>query len=345
MKLTQKTKTIIAISAFLVVFIALLLIATFCDLQISKILTKHTLPEGQYITNSFYPAIMEILGSAPVYLLVGCGSTILFLFFFRDQKETWKKCISVIFAVFGILAWKKFLEDTVQYIIEHYALADDPVVHTGSWYGAVIIIMSIMYEAVEILAFNNIKKETMQKLVWLAVIAYITALVPTILINLVIKNPVGRIRYRAMNVHPDDPLYGFAAYTPWYVAKGQWLSKDEMLLIFGSTDALKSFPSGHTSSAATVYALIALPKALGKEKDKKWMLPCLICPIVYAGAVAIGRIMAGAHFMSDVLVGGTMAFVCAVVSMEGFLYKWDNIKSIFRKASSFTEIKKAEQAE
>ena len=110
----------------------------------------------------------------------------------------------------------------------------------------------------------------MKKLVKFAIAVIIIAAIPTILINLVIKKPVGRIRYRAMNMYPDDPVYGFSAYARWYEINGQWIDKETMMALYGSTDALKSFPSGHTSSAATSYALITLIDIFDiKDKKKK----------------------------------------------------------------------------
>lgn len=61
-----------------------------------------------------------------------------------------------------------------------------------------------------------------------------------------------------MNCEGGQSIGGFDNFTRWYVANGQHLTKDEMRALFGTTDALKSFPSGHTCSAGTVYCLLML---------------------------------------------------------------------------------------
>ena len=77
------------------------------------------------------------------------------------------------------------------------------------------------------------------------------------------------------------------------------------------SDGFKSFPSGHTYAAGVSYALISLPYVCEKLNNKKGKLLCYLIPVLYTGLVAFYRIRVGAHFFSDVLVGGTLAFVFA----------------------------------
>ena len=100
--------------------------------------------------------------------------------------------------------------------------------------------------------------------------------------------------------------------------------------LFGTTDALKSFPSGHTCAAAASYGFTMLGAAL-EIKNKKVRALLWIVPIVFTAVVAISRIVAGAHFMSDVLVGGTVAFVCMIISREIFICKGENVKALMNK--------------
>ena len=66
----MRAKTIISFVLFAVVFTGLTLIASYCDLSISKILTKNTLPEGAYISTSVFTLFFEAMGSCPIYLVV-----------------------------------------------------------------------------------------------------------------------------------------------------------------------------------------------------------------------------------------------------------------------------------
>ena len=61
-QLSMRAKTIISFVLFAVVFTGLTLIASYCDLSISKILTKNTLPEGAYISTSVFTLFFEASG-------------------------------------------------------------------------------------------------------------------------------------------------------------------------------------------------------------------------------------------------------------------------------------------
>lgn len=123
------------------------------------------------------------------------------------------------------------------------------------------------------------EKEGFAQLAVFAVIYFIAAQI----IAYGIKVPWGRLRFR----HMEDPLIQF---TPWYLPQG----------ITGN----HSFPSGHTFNSCSVLLFLYLP-GLYKEKAQPggwlWFL---------AGAwifmVAIGRIIAGAHFASDVMMGAML---------------------------------------
>ncbi len=67
-----------------------------------------------------------------------------------------------------------------------------------------------------------------------------------------------------------------------------------MRATFGTSDAYKSFPSGHTRSAAATFYLAAMADVLGINKKKKAALWCFAA--AFTCAVALSRIMVGAHF-------------------------------------------------
>lgn len=329
--MTSKNKTILALCLFTGVFGILLVIATFLDLEISNILAKNALASHQYVSNDTFGAIFEIIGSAPTTLLLAIACQIIFLNGHRFY-DGWKKyTICIIFSILSIYAVYYMFSDIMGYMYRHLALSEDTSsLFTGVYIDIVLVIISICISATGILALNNLSDETLKKLVKFAIAVIIIAAIPTILINLVIKKPVGRIRYRAMNMYPDDPVYGFSAYARWYEINGQWIDKETMMALYGSTDALKSFPSGHTSSAATSYALITLIDIFDiKDKKKKALI--WIIPLVWTGLTAVARIVVGAHFMSDVLFGGTITFVTMAITKEILICKNSHIKELFSK--------------
>ncbi len=86
-------------------------------------------------------------------------------------------------------------------------------------------------------------------------------------------------------------------------------------------DYFKSWPSGHTATAALVMLIGLFPRVLKKNfKHSELILGC--CGFAYAIIVAIARILAGAHFLADVsfgmLVGSLSAFLCVFVGSKIF---------------------------
>ena len=74
-------------------------------------------------------------------------------------------------------------------------------------------------------------------------------------------------------------------------------------------EEFKSFPSGHVSVAALApLAAILLPFVLNKEV--KYQVLYFYIGVAYALFVAFTRMLVGAHFMSDVGMGGLITLVC-----------------------------------
>ena len=86
-------------------------------------------------------------------------------------------------------------------------------------------------------------------------------------------------------------------------------------------DAYRSFPSGHTCAAGTTYALLALPHLFKKYNTVKYKVLFYFVSVIFTGTVAISRIVCGAHFFSDVLVGGTSMFLGVMLAIKIFVRK------------------------
>ena len=80
------------------------------------------------------------------------------------------------------------------------------------------------------------------------------------------------------------------------------------------SDIYKSFPSGHTSAAAMAIVFGLVPHALGVEKKStiSWVW---IASIAFPVLVAVSRMVVGAHFLSDVTIGGLTTVVGYVVGL------------------------------
>ena len=76
----------------------------------------------------------------------------------------------------------------------------------------------------------------------------------------------------------------------------------------------KSFPSGHTSGAGMSYLLMLLPYLSEKLRKRKTLL--FIIAFIFTGTVAFTRLVMGAHYLSDVTVGGAISFTCVLAAID-----------------------------
>lgn len=345
-ELNLKSKTIIAVCLFVVVLVALLLVASFCDFDISKIMTKGSLEEGEYISHGFFAVAGESFGTTPIYIVVACCMGIMFWF---CLKVITKKPLAIVGAVVAgvliVVAWWFFTKDIVGYLFEHagnqagnaVSYADVYEFRHAAGVRVVEVLVALVIGALTVFAFKGIKAEHLKKLAWMVLAIVVAALVANLLV-MIIKKPVGRMRFRAINSDLGQALingHQVKGFTPWYIANGQ-PSKDIINAFVanypGSSDAFQSFPSGHTCSAGMSYALIMLPYAIEFKHKKLAKTLCWICPIVITALVATARIVAGAHYLSDVTMGGTIAFVCMIIAMEIFVCRGEHFFALFPKA-------------
>lgn len=318
----QRLFIILAIVLFVVVFAVLLTVATLYDLQISQILTKNALPAGAYFSTSNFGLFFETVGSAPIYLMAAFGATIAFWWAIRKQNKVLSIALPVAMAFVVFVAVFFFVKDIFSYVGEHM---HDHEYMSKPYVVALIALLSLIISALSILCWKQVKPETNDKLIKLSLVILVS--MAGYLIIHFIKGPIGRMRYRAMN-YSDE--YGFDMFTRWYVING----KRNLVPVANGveiSDSCKSFPSGHTYSAAIVYGLICLPDLL-ESFNKKWIKALLyVGTIGFTATVAISRIVVGAHYMSDVLFGGTLSFLCMIIGREIFIFKGSHLQTLFSK--------------
>ena len=106
----------------------------------------------------------------------------------------------------------------------------------------------------------------------------------------IMKITWGRVRF--------EDLSSDSEYTPWYVINGPNSKND-------------SFPSGHTSSAFTYLPLLILTK--NKNMSKKIKVIVIFSIIGFGLYVALGRVLVGRHYASDVLFS---AGICTLLTIS-----------------------------
>ena len=114
-----------------------------------------------------------------------------------------------------------------------------------------------------------------------------------ILVVNLIKIPWGRARMRLGAV--DDRAY----FMPWW-QPGKAL-RDTLVAAGVAAEEFKSFPSGHSANASSLMLLCLLPQLSGKLAGKQTAL--FLVGFVWTSLVAASRIVVGAHYLTDTIVG------------------------------------------
>ena len=325
-KVSEKNRTIIAISLFVLVFAALVVAATYTDLDVSKTLTKGILEEGEYLASDTFGVAFEIFGSSPVYIIAGFAAALLMMYIWRFFKLRPLREIACAVLLAGVvLAFWLFFNDMFGYIAEHAEMGDTYLENAMT---LVAVLCALLAACTVVFALRGMKDDTLRSLMKFVIAFIIMAAVANLLVH-IIKEPAGRMRYRAMNSALGATMGGFDNFTEWYKMNGQ---PDASVLEayeerYGVSDAFKSFPSGHTCAAGMTYALIMLPDIL-KMKNKPLRALCWIFPVLFTGLVAVSRIMVGAHYFSDVLFGGTIAFLSMMLAREIVVFKFEHFKCL-----------------
>ncbi len=194
----------------------------------------------------------------------------------RNRQVKWKDIVdTVIFGLLGLL------------MASVLALMAPRYMPNLSF--PVLLVIGLAYFALCLYICNRIAKSHPLELRRAAVISLFTLLAAPLVIN-IIKQFWGRPRMRIMT----DPV---SEFKPWYIPQG-----------LAANDEYKSFPSGHSADAAIVFCITLLPTFLPKLKGKEWALYGF--SIVWTGLVMLSRIIVGAHFASDVMMGASLSVGC-----------------------------------
>lgn len=137
--------------------------------------------------------------------------------------------------------------------------------------------------------------EKMKKPLFTLAVAGIAVMAAQLLTVEGMKYLWGRVRFRDLIAQGS-----YDAFTPWYKING----------INGN----KSFPSGHTAGAGMSFLIMLLPFISEKLKNKTSL--CFAVPFIYTSVVAVTRLMMGAHYLSDVAMGGIISFTFVLISIS-----------------------------
>ncbi len=301
----NKSKHIVPIVGLIFVFGVLLTLATCFDLQLSHFMAGGGLVSSRYFSTRIVCNIVEIIGAAPIWSAGAFAAGVLTVYF--NEKSGCIRHLRVLFFLLSALVSGLLVRDAMKYgfqIMEREELLHAPLATVG-FLGFGLVAATLLM----VFGYKSIRKN--MKVLLPFALAIICACCCFLIIEL-IKNPMGRMRYRAMHLLGD-----YSYFTPWYqVSQARELLGGNM-----PKDYFKSFPSGHTFSASMSYLMIMFPDLFERWQTGKRRLCAYLIPVCYTGFVAFFRIAAGAHYLSDVLVGGTIGYLVVQLFRYIFLHR------------------------
>ena len=172
------------------------------------------------------------------------------------------------------------------------------------WVGYLVVIIPELAAGVGgYFLFKDIKNKNMWIVFCIIIVLLLIALlavIPTL------KDNMHRPRFRSISKYPID-------FHNWWEPCKDY--KDLMAAYGIEKDNFKSYPSGHTAEASILLVPITfLP--LADEKFKKYQMPLFYCGCGLVLLVAFARILAAAHFLSDVSTGATIMLTLLVITNE-----------------------------
>ena len=322
--MTNKKTFIITTSIVWGLLLVAFILGTIFDLQISQLFVD--LPKGEYYSQNTFAIIGEIVGEQILYIFLICACAILFFNFIRNplQKKWLNFLIILGFFALGILVGFYCFYKLSKYIsiYSDFGLDEFREKTIGK---LAIFAMSLIFTLLLFLCFKKVKKETLQQLSkWALWVLIISAISNGFVQGL--KLFWGRTRFRAMNYMNDSE---FSHFTNWFqINKDRFASVDEVAFL---SDFYKSFPSGHSCAGASSFLLVLLPCFIKKTNTPGWKITFITFASVYTFLVMLSRIVAGAHFFTDVFVGAFSTIICV------FVAKWFFIEKRFKKQNSNNE--------
>jgi membrane-associated phospholipid phosphatase len=172
------------------------------------------------------------------------------------------------------------------------------------WLGYLIVILPELAALVGgYFLFRNCENKNMW-IIFIIIIVLLTIIILGIVSPL--KDVVHRPRYRLI------AKTGVEFHNWWEPCKNY---KELIALNNTSVDNFKSYPSGHTTEASILlFTTTFLP--LAGDKYKKYQLPLFTCSCALIVIVAFARILAAAHFLSDVSTGATIVVLILLITNE-----------------------------
>lgn len=200
---------------------------------------------------------------------------------FKTSEKIWQKVLGALINIGGSGYLGFYIGK--YFFAEGYQVSYD--IALGALFGVAILI---------VMSWIDIPEASKRAIKILAVTGIAVMAVQLLTVD-IMKNLWGRVRFRDLL-----KAESYDAFTPWYIING--------------VNGNKSFPSGHTAGAGMSYLMMLFPFV--SEKWKKKANLCFIIPVIYTTIVGITRLIMGAHYFSDITVGGTISFTIVLIVIK-----------------------------
>ena len=286
---------------FLVVFaIAIIgiLFGSFFDKSLSNAIAN---------SNNGFGKFVETFGESLAYSIGSIGALLIWMGLWR-RKAIWLKIAGWVILVAGTVIMTYMLGDSFynnprsEIVIYGFLIGNAFL----SYLVAFLILIAIDAIVFLILDKGEEKANVMLRIGCILVLAMLLQWGLMHFLKRIGGRPRWRFLYELGGVWKETP-YDFQNW--WNFA---WFKNPK-------NDYFKSWPSGHTATASLAILLGLLPQVM-KKPFRNSELVLFGCGLLYALIVAFARILAGAHFLSDVsfglLVGSLSAFLCLFIGSK-----------------------------
>ena len=246
-----------------------------------------------------YGAFFETIGIIPSYLTIGLAGGMIGFGVISKAREQEQKPLRIgLIAIGAVILVGALIGGTI--FLGGQLSTGDPYDRYGirlpSRVASLIIsfaLQALMY----VFVFFCLDRKKADKLIKIGAIIAFGIMVQWICLHF-LKQLGGRPRYRFL-FGEDNGIFEGVKYTyqEWF----QFSPNNPHMEYF------KSWPSGHSASIAVILGVAYLP-LVSKWRFKHDVIIIFIVASIYAFNVFFSRMLAGAHFLSDVSFGGLIGF-------------------------------------
>ncbi len=273
-----------------------IILGSFFDLNISQAIASADSKLGLTLS-----AIGPTIGFAGVAVMGGG----LIRFALHGDYKIWQKILFWVLAVacYGV---------SVYYPAGEYFGINGFYGAAPEWVGYLIVFLP---ESAAVVLGYILFKDCENSKMWIIFVIVIVLLVLALLgILSTLKDVFRRPRFRLIEAT------GIKFHNWWEPCKDY---KELMALYNTKSDNFKSYPSGHTAEAS-ILMVTTLFLPLAGEKFKKFQRPLFIASCALIVIVAFARILAAAHFLSDVSTGATIMIGLLLIANE-IVIRWKSL--------------------